>query len=374
MSDVGTPAYFIAAHGSEIFCTQPNKCQWTVPKGCTIVVAAHPGVTLNNDVYKHLYDKLITLPLNNIIHPDKRILFDNLGITVMIYKEGDKINSHYQYTFVDVMDKDASGLYHQNFSGLISINHAKYEYDEINQLNKKYKPSNIIQHEHIPSTSSVQLNDAKKEEIINEIAFTYRYSVYPAAEYIYKYLISIAHECPATMNFKFYLLTKLEKDPYLTITQNQLCTIDKGVYYNFICRNPKILNTNTGKLSRPSQPLYNYQYNNKNPNGSFRYPELFGHAIPRYNSVLSLTPNRKRIVKEGLEEMLGRRSIMNAQNYAAKSAARHESLFRTPTKPPRPSRNRITHKKSSTRPIQLSARPIQPLSLTPKKNTRIKPL
>jgi len=367
--NAGMHAYFVAGHGSEIFCTQSaknknknNKCQWTVPKGCTIVIAAHPGTTLDNEVYKGLYNKLIALTPDEIINPDKTNLFEKLGTTVMIYREGDKINSQHLYTFVDIMDKDKTGLYYQNVTGLLSINALKQEYDAINQSKQKYKPSDVMQLEHIASASTEQLNDMQKEKIIIEIANGYRYSFYPTAEDIYNYLVSIAYGCPPTMNYKFYLLTQLEKYSYLTVTQNQLCTLHKGVYYNFICRDPKFINANTGNLSRPSAPLYNKQYN-QNPNGTLTYPELFGHAVPAYTSVQSLTPLRRKIIKQKLEEMLQRRSVANAQKYATKSAAKYEDLFTTPTKLRKPNNN--TRKNSVPYSNTPPRKPRKPLSLTP---------
>ena len=313
-------------------------------------------------MYKRLYNKLIALTPDEIINPDKSNLFEKLGTTVMIYREGDKINSQYLYTFVDIMDKDKTGLYYQNVTGLLSINALKQKYEENKQSNRKIKPSDVMQLEHIVSASTEQLNDTQKEQIIIEIANGYRYSFYPTANHIYDYLVSIAHNCPPTMNYKFYLLTQLEQYSHLTVTQNQLCSMHKGVYYNFICRDPKFLNVNTGKLSRPSAPLYNKQYN-QNPNGTLTYPELFGHAVPAYTSVQSLTPLRRKIIKQKLEEMLQRRSVANAQKYATKSAANHESLFTTPTKPQKPNNN--TRKNSVPYSNTPPRKPRKLLSLTP---------
>ena len=91
------------------------------------------------------------------------------------------------------------------------------------------------------------------ETVVTYIASQFTYSVYPTQEHITEYLLSDdvrfaiigKNSQPVYSMTLEYILTKIYDVLFykLTITQEKLCTMFPGVYYNFSCRNTDETNT-----------------------------------------------------------------------------------------------------------------------------------
>jgi len=225
-------AYLIKGHGAE------GTGTFIVPKGCTIVAKSHVG-QLNNRLYENIIGlckinkELIKDPVTN-----SNELIKNIG-SVVIFKEGDTC-PNFEYTLLSCylenpFDARSNYMYCNESSGLI----------ELTSDTKECKPT-------IDALYNIQQADKKRysdsaineKSISNYVINLFNNSVYPTKDQIKtevkKILKEYSLETHHGIQYEWmkldYILKKLNKYDKILVSQETLCSVLPGVYYNFVCR------------------------------------------------------------------------------------------------------------------------------------------
>lgn len=303
-------AYFIAGHGIDITCGK--LCQWIVPYGCTIVVMAQCGVSIDNTVYKLEYDTLLTkFTREELLQPTVEALTQKLGGTYMIYKAGDPVDSQMWYSLIDIMNMSNTEFYYQNFAGIIDLDKVKNDFDAAKSISAHIYPSDIMTTHKISNTRRKDTYSPEdKTTIIDFLALAYQYSWYPNIQKIKPVIETLYDTCPTDTNPYFYILSKLKKEPILHISQEVLCrNLPPGVYYHFICREPNRVN-NKGMVTKFPSAMYTYQHNMIKDTHKRIYPNQAGYAIldPNISSLKGTLPIIANVLKARISESLKRKA------------------------------------------------------------------
>lgn len=206
--------YWIGGHGSE----DPFD-EFTVPKGCTIVVKAISGDISNDYTITPMYEQLRELnpsiTMNQKIN--KKTIHDMVG-SVAIYTEGQQCPSFYYQLLSYFPEKNRCK---SNFSGIMNMDtsptYAFFETPGIERrmLFGEYKNSDYPR--------------------CNEVELYYKDNVYKNTTTNYDKNAPITY-----MNHKIGdpmdVYTSFMNNKLINVSQEELCRTHPGVYYNFICR------------------------------------------------------------------------------------------------------------------------------------------
>lgn len=232
-------AYLIGGHGSEL------DTYFTVPDGCTIVVNMTIGKLNNLKKYNKAVQTLCTFDTKTLLDPEKysNTLIKNIG-SVAIYKSGEQCPS-FEYSFAACFNK-----YCMLKLGLSDITSSSIceAYSGISANIVKYMK------ESSKAFSAASINDTTMIEFISNL---YDMSIYPTKEEVQIILNTIKVPAELSGNERLtYYLENLESHPSLNISQEELCKIKPGVYYNFVCRQKEdVLPTNLNSVNslRPTR-------------------------------------------------------------------------------------------------------------------------
>jgi hypothetical protein len=200
-------AYVIGGHGFE------GDRFFPVPEGCTIVVKALSGGITKYGATK-LYNKLLcTMPEANLLYPSKHTsaLIKSFG-SVAIYTAGE-LCPNFIYSLLDCPDEiDADTFCDGYGSGIIDLQEKRGSEDcEASAETISY------------------VTDWPTKELSQRITDMFAYSVYPTKESIKANMDTVVPE-------KTSLEEVLQAKATVSISQEELCSLFPGVYYNFVCR------------------------------------------------------------------------------------------------------------------------------------------
>ena len=215
-------AYLIGGHGSE------GKGTFIVPPGCMVVVKAKTGYTTamydRDKGFLKLSPEILNDPIAN--YPLLHKAFGSLAI----YKPGDRC-PNYSYTLVSYtkdVHKKMTGLYSFG-SGLIDMNRMIADKDYL-QTRNQWK--NLSNYEAL--SKQMHSNKAKTHAYFEKM---YEYSVYPTSSEVRNIITTLdGHGITSADD----IINTLSKEYH--ITQEGLCSMFKGVYYNFACRVTSVSN------------------------------------------------------------------------------------------------------------------------------------
>ena len=214
-------AYLIGGHGSE------GRGTFIVPPGCIIVVKAKTGYATamydRDKGFLKLSPEVLNDPITN--YPLLHKTFGSLAI----YKPGDRC-PNYSYTLVSYTknsNKKVSGLYSFG-SGLIDTDRM---ISDKNYLQTRNQWKNLSDYE----TLSKQMNSNNKAYFEK----MYQYSAYPTSSEVSNVIDQLGERGITTADDIVNTLINEYR-----ITQQGLCSMFKGVYYNFACR----VTSNSSKL------------------------------------------------------------------------------------------------------------------------------
>ena len=249
MSEVNEPkAYLIGGHGSEL------DTYFTVPDGCTIVVNMAVGELNIIENYNKAVTGLCSIDKESLLDPDKysNTIIKNVG-SVAIYKAGDKCPS-FEYSLTACFKRINlnTGIVNHYYSycmlklGVSDITNNTSLCDIYTTI-----PKNVVKY---ITKASIQFSASSNDnKIIKFISDLYDLSEYPTKDDVNTILNEIKTEVPSTLSGNervTYYLDKLENHKNLIITQEDLCRIKPGIYYNFVCRQKEdILPTNLNIVS-----------------------------------------------------------------------------------------------------------------------------
>ena len=213
-------AYLIGGHGSE------GRGTFIVPPGCIIVVKAKTGyatATYDRDKgFLKLSPEILKDPIAN--YP---LLHKAFG-SVAIYKPGDRC-PNYSYTLVSYTKngyKKVTGLYSFG-SGLIDMDRM---IADKNYLQTRNQWKNLSNYE----TLSKQIDSNKTKTYFEKM---YQHSVYPTSNEVRNVITQLEERGITTADD---IVNTLSNEYH--ITQEGLCSMFKGVYYNFVCRVTSVSN------------------------------------------------------------------------------------------------------------------------------------
>ena len=215
-------AYLIGGHGSE------GRGTFIVPPGCIIVVKAKTGYATamydRDKGFLKLSPDILNDPIAN--YPLLHKTFGSLAI----YKPGDRC-PNYSYTLVSYtkdVHKKMTGLYSFG-SGLIDMNRMIADKDYL-QTRNQWK--NLSNYEAL--SKQMHSNKAKTHAYFEKM---YEYSVYPTSSEVRNIITTLdGHGVTAPDD----IINALSNE--YRITQEGLCSMFKGVYYNFACRVTSVSN------------------------------------------------------------------------------------------------------------------------------------
>ena len=213
-------AYLIGGHGSE------GRGTFIVPPGCIIVVKAKTGYATAMYDRDKGFLKLSPEILNDpIVHYP--LLHKTFG-SLAIYKSGDQC-PNYSYTLVSYT-KDV----HKKMTGLYSFGSGLIDMDRMitdkNYLQTRNQWKNLSNYE----TLSKQMDSNKTKTYFEKM---YQYSVYPTSSEVRNVITQLEERGITTADDIVNTLSNEYR-----ITQEGLCSMFKGVYYNFACRVTSVSN------------------------------------------------------------------------------------------------------------------------------------
>ena len=205
-------AYWVGGHGSE----DPNKT-FIVPKGCTIVVNGISGDITDARITSKYYKNLIELPFNTLQYPKiNEITIKQIVKNLVIYTEGMSCPS-FNYETLGCY----SGIGNcENVSGILDLSLLKRNVPDITLGYFSYKLANT-------------------NTFLNKMASTYLYSIYlrPSEFKLYYQRMMYPNN---TNKHAFHENVKIGDaiwyNKHIKISQEKLCKMYPGVYYNFVCR------------------------------------------------------------------------------------------------------------------------------------------
>ena len=228
-----------------------------MPAGCTIVVRAYPGML----TYDNELNTFCNTPISVLQHPILRIvdLYRQFK-SVAIYEAGSMcpefsyvLSCRKSFTLCTPNGAGAGVIDLQRF---IRSDVCKDDLENLFALSEPPPPYELL---------------------VDYIASTYTYSVYPTSAFIREFLLQpvirrqIIGKTESTIVSVDVLLERAYKALYdeiqLQITQEELCSLFPGVYYNFVCRG-----TPEGALA------YNSNDNSRSFKGK-REPGVIGRII-----------------------------------------------------------------------------------------------
>ena len=202
-----TKVYTIGGHGDN------GTKRFIVPKGCTIVVREHTG----NPAYDFTKDinKLCKFDTDTLTNPVKNsdALHTAYG-SVAIYPAGSKC-PNFNYYILGCYKYEDGNRCPKFRSGVIDVRKAKHA------------------NECLSDTGTFNPNGLELDEYLAE---NYKYSAWPTGDEAF----SIIRRLRSLFNHETdnQFMNKLES--LFTITQEDLCHLLPGVYYNFVCREFKV--------------------------------------------------------------------------------------------------------------------------------------
>ena len=220
MSTSFDKAYLIGGHGSE------GRGTFIVPPGCIIVVKAKTGYATamydRDKGFLTLSPEILNDPIAN--YP---LLHNTFG-SLAIYMPGDRC-PNYSYTLVSYT-KDV----HKKMTGLYSFGSGLIDMDRMiadkNYLHTRNQWKNLSNYEAL----SKQMHSNSSKAYFEKM---YQYSVYPTSSEVRNIITTLdGHGITAADD----IINTLTKEYH--ITQQELCSMFKGVYYNFACRVTSVSN------------------------------------------------------------------------------------------------------------------------------------
>ena len=229
-------AYLIGGHGSE------GRGTFIVPPGCIIVVKAKTGYATamydRDKGFLTLSPEILNDPILN--YPLLHKAFGSLAI----YIPGDRC-PNFSYTLVSYT-KDV----HKKMTGLYSFGSGLIDMDRMlankNYLKTRNQWKNLSNYE----TLSKQMDSNKTKTYFEKM---YQYSVYPTSSEVRTIITTLdGHGLTGADD----IINTLSNE--YRITQEGLCSMFKGVYYNFACRvTPNSIKLGLSNVSYLSNTLPN---------------------------------------------------------------------------------------------------------------------
>jgi len=223
--------YIIGGHGREPFNASDT---FIVPENCIVIAKMYSGEQADHTkIFNPLVEKFLNKellksykdPLNNL----ETIFSQENGFgSVSIYKAGDMCpNFVYKLQGCSFIKQDKYRC-HNNASGVI----------DVDLLDTTFKNKSDV----LPFSKSLLKND-----MIKMFADLYEYSVYPTKEQIISKLNTLFPDSNTRTLTNLERLHIMENDPEIgwayhlkntvtRVTQEYLCSIIPGIYYNFVCR------------------------------------------------------------------------------------------------------------------------------------------
>lgn len=235
MSEVNEPkAYLIGGHGSEL------DTYFIVPDGCTIVVKMAVGELNIIGNYNKAVTGLCSIDKESLLDPERysNTIIKNIG-SVAIYKAGDKCPS-FEYSLTACFNRINlnTGIINDYYSYCM-LKLGVSDITSNNSLCDIYTtiPKNVVKY--ITKASNQFSAISNDNKIIKFISDFYNLSEYPRKDEVITILNEIKKDVPSKLSGNeriTYYLDKLENHKKLIITQEDLCKINPGIYYNFVCR------------------------------------------------------------------------------------------------------------------------------------------
>lgn len=217
-------AYWISGHGSQ------SKTTWKVPDNCIIIVKTIPGISQDGIFFRKYYKtwcnldpELVKNPLFHLSELRNPTVFQSIAI----YKPG-MLCPTFNYSIVDYYSKPKK--YYPETSGILDFDHVHENKNSIKINTNSYNDKDNL--------TFVEKCDFVANQFIN--------STYPTKDEVESYLKT---ELLPIKNFFETSIDSINSlfgfiDMNFSITQEDLCKRFPGVYYNFVCRNIRNIDTN----------------------------------------------------------------------------------------------------------------------------------
>ena len=238
-------AYMVFGHGYE----HPHY-NFVVPDNCLIVTFAFPGELVSYEKTIPMIQNLACFPTevlqNPLAYPEAVTEIMNLTGGIVVYKPGDKCPD-FHYTLLDHYtylpgDKEYPGVHSVRISALNGV-------VELNE-------DSCSQFEELDSEKSHVYKRFRKVTGKEEF---FKNSVYPSAD---TFRNAIAYNNHMMGGYLLDdLLSEYPQLSVLNVTQNHLCSVLPGVYYNFICRAVKGVTNTLYQEKGLSRMTFNYTGN-----------------------------------------------------------------------------------------------------------------
>ena len=201
--------YLIAAHGGQ------SKKMFQVPKGSTMVILEESGKLMSLKELQKYIKRLRTLDNNILQDPvkNKQLIEDTIEHSIVLYKEDTRCPLFY-YDLLACNDSSKCSI---NSSGVIDIELLKKDTDDVDffKIDAPGKKDTTI------------LSNSGKESL-KVISSFFRNSIYPRPSEITLFYNHIPHK---NVYDSCYFNPLLQH-----ISQEMLCLMYPGVYYNGVCR------------------------------------------------------------------------------------------------------------------------------------------